>query len=65
MCGIRVTWWVGRHNNGAHSRGVEGRKRDTMVVKLQPLNKEEGSQHIPASIRGNESTKVTESVRHG
>ncbi len=45
MCGVIFTWWVGRHNNGpitGSNSNVRGSAINTRVVKLQPLQKQEG-----------------------
>ncbi|RFU32446.1 hypothetical protein B7463_g3887, partial [Scytalidium lignicola] len=41
MCGVLVTWWVGRHNNGpideTSNSNLRGSAVNTRVVKLEPL----------------------------
>jgi bacteriorhodopsin len=39
MCGVILTWWMGRKNNGRieNDTGVRGQAINTRVVKLQPV----------------------------
>jgi hypothetical protein len=50
MCGILLTWWIGRKNNGAIIQNdVRGSAINTRVVKLAPVERKE--------------TKISESVK--
>jgi hypothetical protein len=42
MCGILLTWWIGRKNNGAIIQNdVRGSAINTRVVKLAPVDRKE------------------------